>query len=211
MTFLAVMDPNLSKFVLLGLIIIGLGVLLRYFRQPYVIAYILAGVLLGEHGFQIIMDKELITAMGEFGLILLLFFIGMEISLPNLLKNWKLATIGTLLQIFGSVLMVGLIGMLFNWQLNRIILLGFVISLSSSAVVIKLLQDNGEIQTPIGQNVVSILLMQDILIVPMLIATSYLGGNIPTTEEIMLQIIGGVLTIGGIVWIFKAKRNHFTL
>jgi CPA2 family monovalent cation:H+ antiporter-2 len=87
MHFLAIINPNLSKFVLIGLVIVCLGLLLRYFRQPYIIAYILAGVFLGEHGFKIITDQVLITTLGEFGLILLLFFIGMEISLPGLLKN----------------------------------------------------------------------------------------------------------------------------
>lgn len=201
----ATIAPNLSKFVWLGLIIIGLGVVLRYFRQPYVIAYILAGVLLGEHGFEIITDQTLITGMGEFGLILLLFFIGMELSLPNFLKNWKLATIGTSLQVVGSVLMVGIIGILFNWPFSRIVTLGFVISLSSSAVVIKLLQDKNETHTAIGQNVISILLMQDILIVPMLIVTSYLGGTVPPITEISIVIISLTLLISPF-WIAITKK-----
>jgi len=206
MFFLSVADPNLYKFVLLGLIIIALGILLRYFRQPYIVAYIIAGVLMGEHGFNIITDKVLITAMGEFGLILLLFFIGMETSLLHLLKKWKLAIMGTSIQVLASVLLVGLLGYVFHWEFSRIITLGFVISLSSSAVVIKLLQDNKETQSAIGQNVISILLMQDILIVPMLIATNFLGTNIPSTEDIILQIVGGVLIVGGIIWVVKKKE-----
>lgn len=206
MIFLAAINPSLSKFVLIGLIIIGLGILLRYFRQPYVIAYILAGVLLGEHGFKVIMDAEFVTILGEFGLILLLFFIGMETSLPNLLKQWKVATIGTFAQVLASVLMVWLIGWFFHWPLNRIIVLGFVISLSSSAVVFKLLQDNKESDTAIGRNVISVLLMQDILIVPMLITISYLGGHSPTSQETVLQLIGGALIIGFIIWMLKKKE-----
>ena len=206
MIYLAAFDPHLTVFVFLGLIIIGLILLLRYLRQPYVVAYILAGVLLGKHGFQVITNETLIAAMGNFGLIILLFFIGMEISLPDLLKKWKLATFGTAFQIFASVLMVGLIGYFFEWPLYRIIVLGFVISLSSSAVVIKLLQDNNEIQTTVGQNVISILLMQDILIVPMLLITNYLGGHQPSTQEIIGQLIGGTLIIGGIMWIIRKKE-----
>jgi len=184
-----------------------LGSLLRWLKQPYVIAYILAGVLMGEHGFGIIItDKEVITAMGEFGLILLLFFIGMEISLPDLVKNWKVPLFGTSIQIGVSVLIVGAIGWWLGWGMPRIITLGFIISLSSSAVVIKLLQDSGESKSDIGQDVISILLMQDILIVPMLIATSYLGGQSPTSQEVILQLVGGVLIIGGLVYILKKKQ-----
>lgn len=198
-------DSGLFNFVILGLVIVLLGSILQYFRQPYVIAYILAGVLLGEHGVALITDEELISTMGEFGLILLLFFIGMEISLPDLLKNWKIATYGTVLQIIGCVLITSLIGWLFEWPLNRIIVIGFVISLSSSAVIIKLLQDTEESQSGIGQNVISILLMQDILIVPMIIITNYLGGHSPEIHAVLLQIIGGIIIIGGMIWVMRNK------
>lgn len=203
---LAAVNPNLYAFVILGVIIVILGSILRYFKQPYIVAYILAGIFLGDFGFQIITDKELVTIMGDIGLILLLFFIGMEISLPDLVKNWKVAIVGTFLQVLGSVALVGIIGWFPGWQYNRIITIGFVISLSSSAVIIKLLQDNGEISTSTGRNVLSILLMQDILIVPMLIATNYLGGHVPSLEESILQIVGGVLIIGTIILIWRKKE-----
>jgi len=196
-------NPYYLDFLLLGLIIIGIGSVLRYFKQPLIIAYILAGVLLGRHGFEIITDQKVITSMGEIGLILLMFFIGMDLDLPRLIRNWKAATIGTILQILASIMMVGLIGMAFSWSWNRIILLGFVISLSSSAVVIKLLQDNKENHTTIGQSVISILLVQDILIVPMLIITQYLGGTAPSMNGIILQLLGGFLLVTGIIWVLK--------
>jgi len=206
---LAAINSNLYGFVILGLVIITLGLVLRYFKQPYIIAYIFAGILLGDYGFEIITDKDLINAMGEIGLILLLFFIGMEISLPDLVKNWKVATIGTFFQILFSIVFISIIGWFSDWQMNRIIVMGFVISLSSSAIVIKLLQDNGEITTSTGKNVLSILLMQDILIVPMLIITNYLGGNQPTLQDSILQIVGGFLIIGVIVWIWRKNEIAF--
>lgn len=205
MIYLAAMDPNLPSFVILGLIIVGLVLILRYFKQPYVIAYILAGVLLGEHGFQIVTDEEVIASFGEFGLIILLFFIGMEVSLMDLLRQWRLASLGTLVQIMASILLVGIIGYFMGWSMNQIIVFGFVMSLSSSAVVVKLLQDNGETQSPVGRSAISVLLMQDILIVPMLIITGYLGGMKPSTAEITSQLVGGVLIILGIVWVVRKQ------
>ncbi len=206
MYLLAAANTNLSAFVFLGIIIVLLGAVLRYFKQPYIIAYILAGVLLGDYGFGIITDQKLITTMGDIGLILLMFFIGMEISLPGLIKNWKVAVLGTFVQIIASILLVALIGYFLTWQTNQIITIGFVISLSSSAIVIKLLQDNGEINSSTGKNVLSILLMQDILIVPMMIITNYLGGQAPTIQELVLQIAGGILVIGAILWIWRKKE-----
>ncbi len=204
--FLATPSANLSAFVILGIIIVLLGAILRYFKQPYIIAYILAGILLGDYGFGIITDQKLITTMGDIGLILLMFFIGMEISLPELVKNWKVAVLGTFVQVIASVLLAALIGYFLSWKINQIVTIGFVISLSSSAIVIKLLQDNGEINTSTGKNVLSILLMQDILIVPMMIITNYLGGHPPTIQESVLQIIGGILVIGAILWIWRKKE-----
>lgn len=206
MYLLTAANTNLTAFVILGIIIVLLGAVLRYFKQPYIIAYILAGILLGDYGFGIITDQKLITTMGDIGLILLMFFIGMEISLPGLVKNWKVAVLGTFVQIIASVLLVAMIGYFLSWKVNQIIIIGFVISLSSSAIVIKLLQDNGEINTSTGKNVLSILLMQDILIVPMMIITNYLGGHAPTLQESVLQIIGGILVIGTILWIWRKKE-----
>lgn len=207
MLFLAAgIDPNLTKLFLVGVVIFSLCLLLRSLRQPYAVAYILAGVMLGQHGFQILTDQVVINSLGEFGLILLLFFIGMEISLPDLLKNWKVPAFGTLLQIGGSILAVCSLGFYLGWEWKRMIVLGFVISLSSSAVVIKILQDNLEMQTTIGKNVISILLMQDILIVPMLIIVGYLGGQVPSSAEIIKQLFGGVFIIGILLWITRKKE-----
>lgn len=203
---LAIINPDLINLVLIFVIIIITSSVLRYFRQPSIIAYILAGVMIGKHGFEIVTDAAAIRTISELGLILLLFFIGMEISLPEFIRNWKVPAIGTLFQIMASILMVGVIGWYFDWDVNRIIVLGFIISLSSSAVVIKLLQDNNEGNSLIGQNVISILLTQDILIVPMLIITSYFGGDSPTLQEISLQILGGLLLVGGMIWIIRKKE-----
>ncbi|OEK08949.1 cation:proton antiporter [Flavivirga aquatica] len=202
-------NPVILKFALIALIIITIGVVLRYFQQPYIIAYIIAGILLGKHGFHVITDEVLIHQMGEYGLILLLFFIGMEISLPNLLKIWKIPAFGTLLQVILSIIVVAILGLFFNWQWNRIIIIGFVISFSSSAVVIKVLQDNLENQTKLGQSVISILIMQDIIFIPILLITNYLGGNSPSTKEVVLQLIGGALIVLCILWVLKKKE--FTL
>lgn len=199
-------DPMLSNFVLLAIGIIFIGVILKLLKQPYVVAYIVVGILMGPHVLQIVTDEVLITNMGSIGLILLLFFIGMEISLPQLITNWKISVIGTLIQVLFSITAVFVIGYFLNWPLNRIIMLGFVISLSSTAVVIKLLQEREETTTKVGQNVIGILLAQDIIIVPMMIILSYLSGKSPDTIDIVKQLIGGVFIIGIIFLVLKKKR-----
>ncbi len=199
-------NTDMLNIVFICFMVVVAGVLLKLLKQPYIIAYMITGILIGKQGLKVITDEELIKVLGEFGLVLLLFFIGMEINVSNILKQWKTAVFGTIFQILGSVFFVGLIGVYLDWNISRIIILGFIISLSSSAVVIKMLQDNKESETPIGQNIISILLMQDIFIVAMLIISNYLGGQVPTTKEITLQITGGGFMIGLMIWVLKKKE-----
>jgi monovalent cation:H+ antiporter-2, CPA2 family len=199
-------DPVLSKFVILSMVIIAVGFVLQVFKQPSIVTYLIVGVLVGPYGFKLVTDEILITNLGSLGLVLLLFFVGMEIHLPNLITNWKVSIIGTSIQIVVSVIIVWLLGKFFNWKINQVVMLGFIISLSSTAVIVKLLQERNELFTKVGQNVLGVLIAQDILIVPMLIIIGYLGGNKPEITEIVKQIIGGLLIIGIIVYILIKKE-----
>ena len=204
-------DPILTKLVLLAIGIIAVGLILRLLKQPYIVAYIIAGLVMGPQGLEIITDEVLISSLGSFGLILLLFFIGMEVSLPQLIGNWKVSVLGTLIQVFFSIGAVWLIAYFLEWPYYRTIMLGFVISLSSTAVVIKLLQDRNETQTKIGQNVIGILLAQDVIIVPMLIILSYLSGEKPESIELIKQIIGGLIMVLFVIWLLKKKELKLPL
>ncbi|TSE09162.1 cation:proton antiporter [Aquimarina algiphila] len=195
-------EPIVQLISIVAILVIILSIILRKLNQTYIIGYILVGIFLGEHGLKIIDDKESVQLLGELGVILLLFFIGMEINLIDFLKRWKLAVLGTLLQIMLSVVMVFLIGYFFNWSLARSVVLGFVIALSSSAVVIKLLQDKNLIETKIGKNVLSILLAQDVVFVPLLIIISQLGGKTESTENVILMIIGAIIIVSVLVYIY---------
>jgi len=199
-------NESLLELVIVGCVVVFLGLLLKGIRQPIIIAYIITGILIGPSVFGIVEDRDIINTLGELGLILLLFFIGMEISLPELIKLWKTALFGTVIQIFISIGIVALIGFFAGWGLNQVIILGFVLSLSSSAIVIKLLDEKNEINTTIGKNVVSILLMQDILIVPMLIIIEFISGRPMETYEIAAQISGSILIIGIVLWIIRKGK-----
>lgn len=199
-------NPILSVLVVLSVGIILISFVFKLLKQPYVIAYILVGVLTGPHGLRLVTDESLISDLGSFGLVLLLFFIGMEISLPKIIANWRIPVLGTLIQVIFSVGVVWVVGAIFHWQLNHIIVLGFVISLSSSAIVISFLQDKGLIASDLGQNIIGILLVQDILVVPMLILLNYLSGAALSPLDITKQIIGGFLIFGITIWILKKKE-----
>ena len=199
-------DPVLSVLVVLSIGIILISLLFKVLRQPAIIAYILVGVLMGPHALRIVTDESLISNLGSFGLVLLLFFIGMEISLPRLIANWRIPVLGTVIQVAFSLCVVWGAGIFLGWTMNHIIVLGFVISLSSSAIVINYLQDKGIINSHFGQNIIGILLVQDILVVPMLVLLNYLSGASVSNLDILKQIIGGLIILGIMIWVLKKKE-----
>ena len=94
-------------------------------------------------------------------------------------------------------------------HVGRIVLLGFVISLSSTAVVLKLLKDRGELDSKAAENVLLILIAQDIAVVPMMIIISLLSGEAPDTGQLLRQLLGGIAVIG--VTVFVTTRRHIGL
>lgn len=206
MKLLANVDPIVGLICVVAILLVIIGYVLKSIKQPYIIGYILIGVLFGENALGIVKNPETIHHVGEIGILLLLFFIGLEISLPKLVKQWKIAAVGTTFQVLISVLIMFGIGYFFGWKIQRVVLLGFVIALSSSAVIIKLLQDNDLLDTKIGKNVLSILLTQDIIIVPMLIGTSVMGGKATSMGSILVMVVGGILFVLTLMYIYKKRR-----
>ena len=203
------LDPLIPPLVGVVAVVLLLGLVLQFFRQPQLVGYIITGIVIGPAGLGIVNDISMIEHLGALGVTLLLFFIGMEVSPHQLARGWRIAVFGTLFQIAISVLTTWLIGLFFDWSLSRIILLGFVISLSSTAVVLKLLKDRNELETTSGQNVLLILLAQDLAIVPMLIVVSMMSGQAPDTALIYKQIIGGIGVTAFAVWV--VSRHQFKI
>lgn len=194
-------DPVLIGVVAVALAVFIVAFILRIFKQPHVIGYILVGIALGWFGW--FKSTATVEQFANLGIILLLFFIGMHISLPKLICRWRIAVLGTLGQITLIVLAFAVIGHFFNWSAERVILFGFVASLSSTAVVLKILNDWGEMDTKVGQNVLSILLVQDLAIIPMMIFLELYRGGTGDLTTLILPIIGSIALIGIVVWVVR--------
>ncbi|OIO66425.1 hypothetical protein AUJ68_00920 [Candidatus Woesearchaeota archaeon CG1_02_57_44] len=199
-------DPLLLGLTSIGLVALVAGMLMRGFRQPVIIAYIMMGAMLGPHGLRMLTDQEFIGHLGSVGVVMLLFFIGMELPLDNLIRGWKGAVYGTLAQVLLSVMVAWVIGDAYGWTTARIVLIGFVIALSSTAVLVKLLVENKELHTRTGRTVLSILLVQDLAIVPMLLIISLLNRAHVSLAEIALQGVGLLLVLL-LVWWMISKRQ----
>lgn len=202
-------DPVLPTLVAIIAVVLLIGLSLQLLRQPQVIGYLLAGVAIGPFGFALLTDAAFASRLGSFGVVLLLFFVGMEVAPRQLLSGWRIAVVGTLVQVALSVALVIPIGLWFDWPMERIILLGFVTSLSSTAVIIKLLRDSGELNQKEGQDILGILLVQDLIVIPMLIIIGLLGGETPGWSELGLQIGGSIAIISVLLWALSRDSFHF--
>ena len=198
-------DPIIPVFVVTVLALAILGLAMKAVKQPLLIGYVAAGLLLGPFGVEFITDAQTMSRIGAIGVIMLLFFIGIAVSPAELRSNWKIALIGTSLQIVCSTVAVIGIGEHFDWPISRSVLLGFVISMSSTAVVMKLLEDERLLDTTIGRDAFSITLVQDIAIVPMILIMTVLAGERVSQTTLLLQLIAGAVFVLLLIWLSKPR------
>jgi monovalent cation:H+ antiporter-2, CPA2 family len=138
-------------------------------KQPPILGYILAGIFLGPSGIGLVVSREPVNMLAELGVLLLLFVIGMELNLRVFKKAWVITTLCTVLQIGASLFITSIISPLFGWSTGTVLLFGFVMALSSTAVVVKVLESIGELRTETGQIAIGVLIAQDLAIVPMIL------------------------------------------
>ncbi len=192
--------------VVFAIVLVALA--LRAVGQPQIVGYLLAGVAIGPHGLGLLTDIETIGRVGSFGLIMLLFFIGMEVSPRHIIGRWYIAVGGVLMQIVASIGVIAFLALFYDWSWPRIILTGFIITMSSTAVVLKLLKDWNELGTQTGQNVLVITLAQDLALVPMMIVVSLMSGGQTDYLTLAAQLVGAGVLLGLTAWVVTRERVH---
>ena len=145
------------------------GVAMVRLRQPAIVGYILAGVVLGPSGFGLVGDRDAIGTLAQFGMLMLMFVVGIDLDVRRFVASWRLAAVAAALQIAGAVGAAEAVRPLLGWSSGLAMVLGFAAAMSSTAVVIKMLDGAGELATPVGRTTVGILVAQDMAVVPMLL------------------------------------------
>ncbi|MEB3306832.1 MAG: cation:proton antiporter [Cyanobacteriota bacterium] len=145
-------------------------------RLPSAIGLLLAGIVAGPHALQLVRNAHEIELLAEIGVVLLLFVIGLEISLTDLERLKRFFAIGGSAQFFGTAAVVAALLPLTGLAAQQSLYLGFVIALSSTAVVLRALQERGELETPCGRSILTILIYQDIGVVPVMLTAPLLAG-----------------------------------
>lgn len=191
--------------VILGFAILILTLFSR-FEIPPVLGFLVTGMLIGPYGLGVLKGgSDLVDLNSELGMIFLLFTIGVDLSLSELWKMKKDALMGGSLHLFFTTVFVSIACLVLGFSPATSIFIGCILlSHSSTAVVLKVLQDRNEIFTPHGKTSLAILVFQDLTIVPMILVTPMLAGNSVSLDvELSSIFLKGSLIIA--VFILSAK------
>ena len=181
------------------------GATIFFFRRigvPTLVGFLVGGILVGPHGLGLVANRESVEILAEVGVILLLFGVGLETSLARLGQMRRLLLLGGGLQFS----MTALVGGLLLWPLLgwRVALFsGFLLSMSSTAIVLKMLADRGELHAPHGRAAISILLFQDFLIFSLILVLPALGGKGGGGLSVALSLATAVAVVGGILLVAR--------
>ena len=145
------------------------GLLAQRIRQPLVLGYILAGVVVGPYGFAVVSDMHEIELLAEIGVALLLFALGLEFAFRDLLPVRAIALIGTPIQIAVTMAYGFALGIWLGWDWHSALWLGGLISLSSTMVVLRTLMSQGRMGTLSSRVMIGVLIVQDLAVVPLMI------------------------------------------
>ncbi|MBP7120940.1 MAG: cation:proton antiporter, partial [Methanolinea sp.] len=161
---------------LMVILILSLLVLFvcNYLKIPLIIGYILSGVLVGPFVLGFVGSTQIIELVAEIGVIFLLFTIGIQYSLKSLFEAKKLVVLGGALQMVITTLCVMALALLFGTPANVAVFLGLLVSLSSTAIVMKVLQERGELESLHGKTTLSIMIFQDLMLIPLMFITPLL-------------------------------------
>lgn len=189
--------------------------LLHSIRIPAIVGFILAGVLIGPHGIGTIKSVHEIEMLADIGIILLLFTVGIEFSLTKLIRMKNIVICGGGGQVALTILVSAAVTYPFVGNLNSAVFLGFLTALSSTAIVLKMLLERGEMDSPQGRTMTGILIFQDLCVVPLMLLIPALSGdslNITAIAATMLKATGivGVVLLSA-RWIVPGPLHQIAL
>ncbi|MDQ3393457.1 MAG: cation:proton antiporter [Bacteroidota bacterium] len=186
--------PLLSDIVIILGLAVAVILIFQKIKLPTVLGFLLTGIIAGPYGLSLVTATHEVEILAEIGVIMLLFIIGMEFSLKSLVAIKRTVLIGGTTQVVLTILVVAGLSSFFGYSWNEAVFIGFLFSLSSTAIVLKLLQEKAEINSPHGKAILAILIFQDIIVVPMMLFTPMIAGE---TDNLAFSLL--LLAVKGIV------------
>ncbi len=170
------------------------------FRLPSIAGFLVAGALIGPHGLNLISDVETVQILAEIGVVLLLFTIGIEFSLVQLASLRQMLLIAAPIQVGGVIAIAWIGGLITGLSGPQAVFWGFLLSLSSTAIVLKALAASGDSDSLHGRATIGILIFQDLAVMPMILLTPILASsNEGTIDSIFMALGKSVLVVGIVV------------
>lgn len=198
------MDGSLVFEILLLLVISAVGLaVFEWLRLPAIVGFLVVGALAGPGGLQLVDEPERVRALAELGVVFLLFEIGLELPLERLRSLWRTALIAGGAQVAITVVLVAAAASALGVGTSAALLLGGIIAMSSTALAMRLLVEQGSVDAPHGRLAVSILVLQDLAIVLFLLAIPLLSEAGGTLREIGLAVLRMGVALGAMLLVTR--------
>lgn len=193
---------------LLLLIVAAISIIVVYISNkikiPPLIGFILTGILIGPSGLALIKLNNEVDLFSEIGIVLILFSVGVDFSLNKLLSLKKVIFVGGASQLILSILFTLIISLAIGYSFNTSLFLGFIISVSSTAIILKLLMNTAQMDSPAGRISMGILIFQDLAVVPMILLVPILTGQSNNILESILFLI--IKFLGILIYLFVSIK-----
>ncbi|CAN5681946.1 cation:proton antiporter [soil metagenome] len=194
--------PLFADLLIILLVSLPVAYVCLRLKLPLLVGLMLTGIVIGPYGLGLIKELEAIEILAEIGVILLLFTIGLEFSIKRLREIKNLVLIGGGLQVILTVAATAVVAILFGRELNQAVFFGFLVALSSTAIVLKSYADRQETDAPHGRAGIGILLFQDVSIVLMMLLVPILGGKDAANAGAIAKSLG--FSLGALIVIVAA-------
>jgi CPA2 family monovalent cation:H+ antiporter-2 len=199
--------PALADILVILLVALLLGIVAERLKQNALLGYLLSGVLLGPSGLGLVRQFEEVRQLAEVGVALLLFTIGLEFSLRRLRELGAVASLGGSAQILLTGVVFALLALAFDRPLSEAVVIGAALSVSSTAVVLRVLVDRSELDSLHGRNALGILLTQDLAIVPLVLVISAVAEGVDAVTAIQRLGIRGGLGLLLVIGVYIASER----
>lgn len=191
--------PFLSELLVLAAVGLAVVLLFRRVNLPPLVGFLLTGVALGPGGFALVRDEKLVHELSEIGVVLLLFTVGLEFSLTDLRRLGRRTFVGGALQVALVVAVVASVLVALGKAPGPALFTGMVLAISSTAVVLKLLGDRGELDAPHGRLATGVLVLQDLVCIAFVLLTPHLARWTGAVAVPRLEPASVVATLGATV------------
>ena len=206
------MEELLKEFVIIAALSIVVIYACHRIKVPPIVGFLLTGAVFGPSALGLVAEVHAVELIAEIGVVFLLFSIGMELSVSELMRLKKPVFLGGTAQVFLTIGAFWMLAELTDVSISQALFIGFLMALSSTAIVLKILQERAQLESPGGRISLSILIYQDLIIVPMMLVVPLLAGKATADLESLvltagqtLFLISGIFLLArkGVPWFLK--------